>query len=158
MGRATRSIKSAPLSRPLSGNLNIPVTRKYSHCQDGEGKILNRPPVSRKKDRKTQRSGGIDQQRQTMETLTGEWRYHGGKKAGEGKNGREQRWILWNNLEDVPVPSGEQFMQHTHVHTGKHVINIVVVVAARACINYSAPSRKCVVTTAMGAPRGLQHY
>lgn len=53
-----------------------------------------------------------------METLTEERRYHGGKKAGEGKNGREQRWILLNNLEDVPVPSGEQFMQHTHVHTG----------------------------------------
>lgn len=46
---------------------------------------------------------------------------------------------------------------HTHVHTGEHVINIVVV-AARACINYSAPSRKCVVATAMGAPRGSQHY
>lgn len=49
----------------------------------------------------------------------------------------------------------------THVHTGQHVINIVVSCSmprTAVCTNYSARGRKCVVATAMGALHGSQHY
>lgn len=68
--------------------------------------------------------------------------------------------MLLNHLEDVPVPPGEQLMQHARASGAACYQYCCVCSAPRtaACTNYSAWSRKCVVAAAMGALRGSQHY
>lgn len=84
------------------------------------------------------------------------------EQTGKRTNGeRGRRCIVLNNLQGVVYPLREQFTHTTQTHTHGGMLSILflaVVAIMVVCTNYSAWSRKCVVTTAEEKLHGSQHY